>query len=220
MENSAQENSLVLNGIHDCLDCRRKNASTGERVKLNHDKPQEGPTNVKGPNQLHSQGEYIQGVDKISQHSDHIQVRSQEKSTQVDAQSSQRSGVTIVEYDVNVNHLLSLLRQHIESEFSRFTGNYLPVTLEVDGRTFPVNIAVDNVGNPNVDLNDVYIENDLLRSRHAFTDEIHSTDIATTTATLDNNIFSSDGIRSKRTSLRSYHNSARGFEDNPYIEPF
>ncbi|KAF9597873.1 hypothetical protein IFM89_021958 [Coptis chinensis] len=101
---------------------RRKNASTGERVKLDHDRPQEGPTNFKGPNQLPSQGECIQGVDQISQH----------------------SGVTIVEYDVNINHLLSLLRQHIESEFSRFTGNYLPVTLEVDGRTFRVNI----VGNP------------------------------------------------------------------------
>ncbi|KAF9597789.1 hypothetical protein IFM89_021874 [Coptis chinensis] len=44
---------------------RRKNALTGDRIQHDHGTPQEGPTNVKGPSQLHSQREYIPGNQEL-----------------------------------------------------------------------------------------------------------------------------------------------------------
>ncbi|KAF9596345.1 hypothetical protein IFM89_008871 [Coptis chinensis] len=85
-----EQRSVERERYHEYYRCR-KNALTGDRIQHDHGTPQKGPTNIKGPSQLHSQREYIPGV-------------------------------TVVGYDVDVNHLLSLLRQHIESEFSRFTA--------------------------------------------------------------------------------------------------
>ncbi|KAF9607220.1 hypothetical protein IFM89_033427, partial [Coptis chinensis] len=144
---------------------RRKNALTGDRIQHDHGTLQEGPTNVKGLSQLHSQREYIPS-NQVWQHSVNVeessQFQPQEKSIQADTQSSQPSGVTVVGYGVDVNHLLSLLRQHIESEFSRFTGDYLPITLDVDGHTFRELLGQD----PKICLNEGNVETMSVSQHH------------------------------------------------------
>ncbi|KAF9609491.1 hypothetical protein IFM89_016577 [Coptis chinensis] len=120
---------------------RQKKLRADEQERLKHKE-----LCSSGSNQLQSRTKSVPINTQCSHHSvnaeESSQLQSQEESIQVDAQGSQHSGVTVVGYDVDVKHLLSLLKQHIESELSRFTGNHLPITLDVNGHTFRVNIGI------------------------------------------------------------------------------